>query len=171
VQRAAVCYTQAVRKWVIRGMAATTLLLPLTASAERDWYGWQPMLADGGAVVITASSAKLFDSPGPGMMAGLALYALGSPIIHASHDNWGRAGISFGARVALPVIGGGIGGFIASAGSDHSMGGNKRGLGGAMIGGTIGIVTALALDYIVLAVEDKTPQATPKMLLRLSGSF
>jgi len=44
------------------------------------------------------------------MMVGGALsYALGGPIVHIAHGNYGRAAISAGLRVLLPIIGANIG--------------------------------------------------------------
>ena len=83
------------------------------ASSEADavagsttWYGWQSLTTDAAAVGLALAAVNL-GSPDQGTLTVLSVstYALGGPIVHLSHENPGRAGLSLVARVALPAAG------------------------------------------------------------------
>jgi hypothetical protein len=78
-------------------------------------------------------------------------YALGGPIVHLAHGNWGRSAISVGARVALPIVGLAIGA-NTDDGYDGSSGGSDR--TGALLGGVFaGMLAATMVDAALLAYE------------------
>jgi hypothetical protein len=79
---------------------------------------------------------------------GLAGAFLGGPIVHAAHDDWDRAGISFGARIAMPMLGGFIGGELCSEEERHEMLGC---LGNVFVGAAVGMLGAQVLDATVIA--------------------
>jgi hypothetical protein len=78
---------------------------------------------------------------------GIGGLALGGPIVHAVHGNWGRGAISLGMRVVLPVLGASIGASLADCQKDQFL----CGLSEIGAGYSIGVATAIAVDAAVLA--------------------
>lgn len=107
--------------------------------------------------------------------AGATTYLLGGPILHATHDRWGRAGISLGLRVLAPV------GFAyagcALVGSDASDDGDRATDLGCLLGGGIGLaggfLLAQLVDIAFLAGPSSDPSdpAPPARMFTLGGSF
>jgi hypothetical protein len=48
-------------------------------------------------------------------IGGVGMYALGAPMIHSANDEGGRAALSLGLRLGLPVVFGGIGYVLGEA--------------------------------------------------------
>ncbi len=95
--------------------------------------------------------------------AGLAGYALGGPLLHATHDEWPRAGVSLGTRLGLPLATGAIGDAICV---DDT--GFLRCIGSAAIGAAIGMLAAQIIDPAVIVDGDAA--AAPAMLT-VGGRF
>jgi hypothetical protein len=82
----------------------------------RRWYGYQTMLADVASTSLFVAGAaslelcvSVFGPPNrtchnevPSLLigGGAAGYLFASPILHAAHGNWDKAGYSFGMRAA-----------------------------------------------------------------------
>jgi hypothetical protein len=111
------------------------------APTEQHWYGWQILAADG---VATAFMIGGFDRSSSTMFtAGVTVYVLGGPIVHAAHDRWGVAALSLlGLRVALPLTFG----IAGAAASTVERSCDFCGVGGLLVGATIGALSAMALD-------------------------
>jgi hypothetical protein len=134
-------------------------------AAEKHWYGGPILLTDGiayGSLALGFEVEKT--APGALPIGGLT-YALGGPIVHLVHGNWGRSAISVGARVALPIVGLAIGA-NTDDGYDGSSGGTDR--MGALLGGVlIGMVAATLVDAGLLAYEPvaESPTVAPTVSL------
>ncbi len=155
------------------GAAILTLLVSSTASAsepaeaptkpEAVWYGWQPLIADGAAVVLATAGAvqalgeSYSDVPQREHVASQALlgsaavtFLFASPAIHGLHGQWGKAAISLGLRtlpvaVAVPLM------------SESSPHGGTWGMGmGVLLAGGL---AALIIDDAIVAREPKAPLA------------
>jgi len=76
-----------------------------------DWYGYQTLASDGAALGLLV--AGLTSSERSGMAwAGVATYALGAPVVHASHGNWGSGGKSLLLRTGSPIVGCAVGAMV-----------------------------------------------------------
>ena len=87
------------------------------SSVDPAWYGWQAIIADALGGGLLALSSQI-----PGPNGGVAVAVLGvtdlvvtAPLIHVAHAQAGRAGISVGMRLGLPLLGGLLG--VAVGGS------------------------------------------------------
>ncbi len=94
----------------VRGPAPA--VAPSSASSvDPAWYGWQTLIADTADIGLLLVALKTSDSSSTG--AAVALGAVGfivpAPAIHLAHGQGARAGISFGLRLGLPLLLGGIG--------------------------------------------------------------
>ena len=71
----------------------------------RVWYGSQTLVAD---VIATTPLWLLAAMDGSGaevlLPLTLGMYALGGPIVHTTHKNWGRAFGSLSIRIGAPII-------------------------------------------------------------------
>lgn len=77
------------------------------SSRLRRWYGYQTLAVDlGAAAPFIASVSNDVDPPAFG---AIGIYALGTPIVHALHDNSGRGAGSLLLRIALPSLAWGVG--------------------------------------------------------------
>jgi len=141
-------------------LAAAVLAITLAASsstahAEEEWYGYQVAVTDvaGWAMVIAGGKLEAWQLAAVG--AGAIFF--GGPIVHAAHENYGRMGLSFGARIVGPLAGFGIG-----AALDR----NSRSFlpAGPFIGAFIGYLAGALTDIIVVAREDDDPAQAPRML-------
>lgn len=155
-------------------------VLPLaTARAEeepRRWYGWQTLLVDAAAVGVMFAAGQAESDPL--MWIAFGAYAFGSPVLHVSHDNGGRAVTSGVLRVGLPLTFG----LLADAACDEDdQAGDFFGclgeVGGAIAGGAL---LAMLVDYAVLAYEPErappvrvavTPRPDGGLSFALAGQF
>jgi hypothetical protein len=144
-------------------LAAEGLCQPSAAHADDRWYGWQTLAVDGVADVLFVGGS--FGENENATMVGLAVYLLGAPIIHGSHSEWPRAGLSLGLRGALPTAGGLIGYGLCTPDPVEFL----RCIGAAVVGIGVGIVVAQAIDSAAIAYGDDD-RTTPTMV-RLGGSF
>lgn len=106
---------------------------------ERRWYGWQTLMVDGISLVTTP------------IIIGIPGLFLGAPIVHAAHDRWDSAGISFAMR------GGGAAAVALYIGAqDHR--GDFAGLAvlaEAVVGAFIVHSVATSIDAAVLAYDER----------------
>jgi hypothetical protein len=112
------------------------------AEPERESYGWQIAIADVAATVLLLES----DHSRGSANAGLAVYALGGPIVHLAHDQGGRALASVALRVGLPLASAWLwGGHCSSSDDDCDS------EGAVAIGVILGVVTAMVIDATALS--------------------
>ena len=117
---------------------------PPAKSQPRRWYGGPILLADGlgyGSIVL---AVEVHDAAGVALPLGLGTFLLAGPIIHATHRQWGRMGLSLAARTVLPLVG-----LIAGASSCTSDADCSSALVGLTVGGMLAasIIDASALAY------------------------
>ena len=99
---------------------------------------------------------------------GFAGALLGGPIIHASHDDWGRAGISFGTRIATPLVGAVVGNALCSDEAHQEFLGC---LGDAAIGLAAGLVVAQVIDATLIARGSTAGQMPAVRMLSFGVRF
>ncbi len=123
---------------------------------ERHWYGYQTLIADGAGqvlalVALTTDNKGLESTLGP---VPLTSYVLTPGIIHIAHRNIGKGIGDVGLRVGAPVVGALAGILIADGRLDDlDVGGAVMGI----LGASIGVGAAIAIDASVLAWEDDSP--------------
>lgn len=117
-------------------------IVPTSKETERRWYGWETLTMD--AVSIAAM---------PVAGVGVGGYLLGAPIIHAAHDRWGIAAASLGLRVGLPIVGAMAGVKLENCPKAGQYDEGMCGLGGALLGMGVGMLTAIIIDAAVLSYE------------------
>jgi hypothetical protein len=135
---------------------------PAVIPKRTRWYGWQTLLADGASVAMFVGGAGA--ESGELALAGLGGLLLAAPIVHFSHRNVGRGFLSLGARVAFPITGAAIG----AAAEDCSRSSGELQVCtrvGMLLGGLVGVVTAVIVDASVLAHE---PDPEPADGVRLT---
>jgi hypothetical protein len=138
-----------------------------TAVPARHWYGAQTLLVDGAALALVVSGVLIHppaqtdpncDSrcANPAATArdtllavGISGYALGSPIVHITHDHAGKAGASFGLRL-IPTL-------LMLAGLTTCQ---SQGCGVAMVPGFVTATVVTLVDGAVIAREDVRPEPT-----------
>jgi hypothetical protein len=149
---------------------------PAPRSTEEEpsrWYGWQTLATDGAAVGLLTASLFTVDndgrnSPSSALAWGaLGAYALGAPVMHFVHENPGRGLASFGMRVGAPIVLGFTGALLENCGGG---GGDFCGLGGALIGTSLGIIGAVAVDAAVFAYDDKPENEAASRRFRIGLS-
>lgn len=133
------------------------------------WYGWQTLATDGAALGLISASLATVDGGGRSPSSALAwgalgAYALGAPVMHFVHENPGRGFASFGIRIGGPVVLGVAGAMAENCGGG---GGDFCGLGGALIGTTLGIATAITIDAAVFAYDDRPEDVAASRRLQL----
>lgn len=144
-----------------------------TPRAERrdttNWYGWQTLLTDGAALMfLLALGASDRGAEDTFASASVGTYLLGGPVVHAAHGNWGRAAGSLGLRAGAPVVGVALGLEL-----EDCHGEDFCGFRGALIGGSIGLAAAVAIDSAALARETvrETPPIVPAMGTGKNGTW
>ena len=125
----------------------------------RQWYGWQTLTVDAGAITLGIALMLEPDSAGVGASMLLGGYLLGGPIVHAGHGAWGKAAASLGTRVGAPFAGAILAVAFTECGDDWCE------LGYAVVGGMLGAVGAIALDAAVYAYEPVPEPARPALAL------
>lgn len=150
-------------------------LLTMSATAHAgdgdEWYGWQIMPFDAAAIGLTVYDMNDGWETSAGA-AGFASYALGGPIVHLAHGQWWESAGSLGLRVGLPLTGV----MIASA-LNPSTGNSQAdlaGLGDGITAAAVGVIAAVAIDYIFLARKStlKSSDASSQaQMLQLQWSF
>jgi hypothetical protein len=134
--------------------------VPTQVDTRRQWYGWQTLSADGAALgFLTLGSALASDDDSDSghtgidsfVVVGVGMYALGGPIVHAAHQNWGAAAASLGLRVGLPLAGILIGSGVDGCGAKRDP--DVCGAVGPAFGALLGIGAAIAIDAAALGYE------------------
>jgi hypothetical protein len=92
--------------------------------------------------------------------AALGMYIAGGPIVHLIHHHTGRAAASAALRIGLPIVAGVVGSAIDRSQCTGDCG-DVPGLGGALIGVTLGAVTASAIDIGYLSRGEDTKPLGP----------
>ncbi|MEZ4365592.1 MAG: hypothetical protein R2939_04810 [Kofleriaceae bacterium] len=96
-------------------LIASVLGGPRTARADDedgDWYGWQLMITDIGAITVAAAGASTNKNPGA-VVGGAAAYVLSGPLIHLAHGE-GRDALT---SLLLRTVPAGVGLMFNAAGS------------------------------------------------------
>lgn len=109
---------------------------------------------DGASIALAIAALSLADeAEGVGSTLGslsLVGYGFGAPVLHLIHEHPGRALGSLALRGALPLTFG----YIGAKAEDCEEGEFFCGVGGAVLGGLAGIVTAMVVDAAVLSYEE-----------------
>ncbi|HEU4407671.1 MAG TPA: hypothetical protein VFS43_20570 [Polyangiaceae bacterium] len=123
---------------------------PPPAPAERRWYGWQTLAADGASIALIAVGSSS-DASGLAVVGSLGLF-LASPSVHWAHGHLGKGFASLGLR-AGPTALLGVGLVVVDQGDQPSAGRNVA--GGILIGlGALGALAAPVADSLALAREE-----------------
>lgn len=133
-----------------------------TKSALSEWYGWQNLAIEAGAITVFALGAK--EDLNVPMYLGLGGMLLGPPIVHWAHGNVGKGFISLGVMVALPAGAGFLGSTIGGAGEHCESGDDMCGFGagfGTYIGAIIGAIGAIVVDSALAVDEPKEKDQPP----------
>jgi hypothetical protein len=129
------------------------------APPEVRWYGWQTLVADGGAVALFGLAAGFAGGNGNATtvaaagLIGLGAYLAGGPIIHAAHGHPGKAGVSLALRVGLPVLAWAVGFGLGSNSCHDSYDHEGCPTDYAAAATLVGVLTSVALDAGLLGRE------------------
>jgi hypothetical protein len=139
----------------------------VSRSAHADhWYGEQTVGSDAVSYALLGTGVGL-EQPYVGIPGGV-LWVLGPPAIHISHGKKGRAALSLGGRLLLPLVGGL---FVGSLSYDG--GGCTDPLcvelgDGAGVGFVLGMIAASVLDAVIAREDDEEPDA---VMFAVGGGF
>jgi hypothetical protein len=133
-----------------------------TAGPTHDhWYGWQTLLVD--LAGLSLGVVALGDSGGQslGFVAG-GTYLLSGVIVHAAHEQGGRAVGSFFLRLAAPFVGALLGCAALDTGGEFGC------LGGMVLGAGLGVLGAIIIDAAIAheQVPDEDP-ASPRVSIAI----
>jgi hypothetical protein len=131
------------------------------APAATQWYGWQTLAADLGAVGVMNVGFWTRGDSGQGaiILTGVGVYALGGPAVHVFHDRPDTAvadlALRLGAPLALGLVGYGIGvaTFQGCPEGSWFCGRELQGFTVGALGVLAGSLTAVVLDAAWLARE------------------
>lgn len=149
---------------------------------ERRWYGKPVVIADLAGVGMFVL-AGLTDPDGSAenlYVAGiLGPWLLGGPIVHLVEGNYGRAGLSLGLRLGLPVVGALVGSLAPPILSEDDCGEyydecETYDWGAGPEGFLLGFGAAMVIDWVFLSTEtvevERSTTVVPAVGLR-RGSF
>jgi hypothetical protein len=129
---------------------------------RQRWYGWQSLSADGAALLLLVAAGASSDQKshisdvfGYG---ALGLYLVGGPVTHLAHGNPGRGLGSLAFRAGLPVVFGAVGSTLEDCSGENDY--DLCGLPGAILGGVVGIATAITLDATLLSYDEVPVRST-----------
>lgn len=134
---------------------------PASHADDRTWYGWQTLGIDVAADITIVSGRHST----PALALAWGAFALGPPLVHGAHDDWGRAGLSAGMRVGGSLLGGAAG----LVGCDAPLRRTTACVASVATGVVIAMLAAQVIDGAVLAFED-APTASVQ-LMSFGGSF
>lgn len=112
------------------------------------WYGWQHLFVFLGSVVLVPIAVAT-ESEGLTWVS-FSGAALGGPITHWANGNLGKGFISLGLNAGCTFGGGMIGMLLGSASDEPFVA-----LGGLVLGGGLGLLTANVIDIAVLEYEER----------------
>jgi hypothetical protein len=143
--------------------AALSKAQPVTT----PWYGYQLLVSDLASVGMIATGNQV------GVGVGLVALALAPSVIHGIHKRPLQAVLSPVLRVGLTFVGAAAGASLESCSPNDMF----CGLGGAALGGGLGLLTAMVLDWTVLSKDwgadapdvASSSGGTPKLSSRLSA--
>jgi hypothetical protein len=131
------------------GLSATSVSpTPPTVAGTSHWYGWETLVVD-------ALPVGLFTYYGFGqhrrsvglLWAIAALYSFPGPIIHASHKNYGRAGLALAIRTLAATL------TTALLSSEECFSRGSDGGGCERTSGSLFVLGSTAVDAALLAHE------------------
>lgn len=134
---------------------------PARPLVTRSWYGYQLMATD------AASIGLLFAGPAA-PLGGITFFGA-PPAIHGLHGNARMAIASPAMRIGLPLVGMVLGSSAERCERNPDSDFDMCGLGGAMVGGGIGLLAAMVVDYALAwqvtaaaPVAASAPPAAPR---------
>jgi len=134
---------------------------------QKQWYGWETILADSASVVVFALGANANDGAGqtPLLAGGLMSFAVATPLVHAAHGRWGMAVGDVGIRAGAVLVGSMSGALLGAAlgsGPSNQWGGTTidGAESGLLVGAVLGALSASVLDAAVFARERVKPEET-----------
>jgi len=127
-----------------------------TPAMRKQWYGWQSLSADGAALLLLIAAGASSDQKGHTSdvlgYGALGLYLVGGPVTHFARGNTGRGLGSLALRAGLPIVSGAVGSRMEDCSGDNDY--DLCGLPGAILGGVVGIATAITLDATLLSYDE-----------------
>jgi hypothetical protein len=125
-----------------------------------EWYGWQIMLADLGAIGLLAGGAALTsDSSAYAFVpiVGGVAYLADAPIVYAAHGDAARIPWTLTRRILIPVALFGVGYGIGAAAINSSEDCSKSCAGAVFgtIGAGIGMLGAMIYDWATAREPDR----------------
>jgi hypothetical protein len=121
------------------------------------WYGWQNLGLDAVAALLGAGHDLSLWGGNPlfarhlSDRAAIGVYAVGSPMVHLAHHNYGRIAASIGVR----LLGIATGALLGARSEIGDGGGNLEGLGAVT-----GAVAGALVDDLALAWDWRTREGT-----------
>ncbi|WP_437956808.1 hypothetical protein WME76_36350 [Sorangium sp. So ce119] len=112
------------------------------------WYGWQHLVVLLGSLAVVPIAVAT-ESEGLAWVS-FSGAAIGGPVTHWANGNLGKGFISLGLNAGCTFGGGMIGMLLGSMADDRF-----AALGGLVLGGGVGLVTANIIDIAVLEVEER----------------
>jgi hypothetical protein len=137
--------------------AAPEELVPRVLPTERVFYGWEVLAAGeiGGALVAGSIVLPSSEVASPvatfAFLIGMPIYALGGPLMHWRHGDFGKGMVSFSANVVGATVGGLIGGRVRCGKSPAPP---NCGMDGFFDGLAVAVLTVPVLDAVILGWED-----------------
>ncbi len=133
---------------------------------QKEWYGWQILLADGASIAAGIGVGLATNGDGGGVARGLATasagYVLAAPMVHWANGQVGPGFGSMSLRVGAPLVMAAWGVF----GGSILLSDENGAAVGAGIGAGVGILGAIVVDAAVLAYRP----VDPKERERVSGA-
>jgi hypothetical protein len=145
--------------------AAIAALLALATPAAADTSDrTQVIIADGASDALITGGVLIDPPAGKGLFElGVLGAMIGGPIVHLAHGDYGRAGLSVGARLVIP----GVGMYLGDTLCEHTGHHGLDCLTSLFVGGAIGLLGAQVLDATAIS---RGPQPAP-MTLGFGGRF
>lgn len=121
---------------------------PSPPPIERQWYGWQTLLADAPAFIVMGALGSS-RTAGDAALVAFPLNVFGGPIVHFAHQHVGKGIGDIAMRLGFDLIGG-LYYFSCQIGSDEADKNRANCVGSALLG----FAGGAALDALILANED-----------------
>jgi hypothetical protein len=162
------------------GLAPDTASLSAAAAPQVERYGSELLLADLAWVGATLALAATDQDDTAGSVATIGYLAAG-PAIHLRHGNLHGASRSAAARTLLPLGGLVLGMMLAGATEEpnyadcvepctgYSHGGGFRTIAFGVLGASVGVASAMVLDWTTLGRKTVARPATTARLLPRVG--